>query len=325
MVEIQTKKFTQTFKHILDVRNFPYTDYDIGIEKHIIGRRQMEKIIQATKEFHGAGNKRGYDKIYYGKYESQFYENDVADEDKTYFTSWAGTDTVRLFYKFDETPFPLKDEMMISSQTIGILGKVLATKACKKSLGVFLQQGREVVESHAYAKDDESIDTCLFVVPSEYGVFRLRSKLCEKGFPDFKRIIPKDNTVTSIVNSERLIESVNICSNISSQDSKGKIVITLKDDLFTIKAETNMDKIESSFDCKIRDDRSNESVERDPAFTLAYNGKFLGDMMAIFKDSPCDKDGNNVVMEYTSSIHPSIFRAIDDTDNVSWLLMPIHT
>lgn len=322
-VSIISKKFTRTFKHLADARNFPYQDFDMRAEQHILGRREVDKIIFATKEFATVRGK-GYDKIYYGKYESQQYEKDVKDEDKTYFTSWAGTDTVRLFYRFDERPFPLKEEMMIPANTLLTLGKILASKACKKSLGVIMQQGHDSNDNSNANYDDIEVSYAGFKIPSEHCIFELFTRLCENGFPDFKRIIPKGCNVTSDINSKNLIESLDICKDISSGTSKDKVVFSMKDDNFLVTAENNDDKIESSFECVVKDDRSNESIEASERFELAFNSKFVKGMMGIFKDSPCDKNGNNCTMEYTSSIHPAIFKNDADEENVNWLLMPIH-
>ena len=253
-----------------DPRSFPLIPAPEGDMEFTINGSLLKTIIKqiAVTGAASAGKSQGYDKALF----------QAAGGILTTVT----TDTVRLAVREDEIEDLPDFEVMIPMHALEELAKIIDTSSEIKVL-----------------LSDEQISF-------SFGETEFQTRLCEKGFPDFRKIIPKDNSRTVNISSKNFSNAIKGVLPVV-KDSKGKILLELENDTLIVSAQSQ----EGSARREISAEVTGDPLE------LAFNAKFILEFLSIV-------DSENVVMGITSSIHPATIKPSDKEISYLYLLMPIH-
>jgi len=178
--------------------------------------------------------------------------------------------------------------------------------------------GRALSElSRISADQDQPID--LIITPSRRQILfnmqdiELVSQLIEGDFPDYNRIIPKEHTTRSVMNTANFLKAVRI-SHLFARDAANIVRLEISpsgDELMNgqitlIATSAELGDNVADLDASIE----GNSVE------IAFNAKYLIDVLSII-ESP------QFALETSTSSSPGVFRAIGDED-FTHVIMPMH-
>ncbi|MBI2088855.1 MAG: DNA polymerase III subunit beta [Deltaproteobacteria bacterium] len=132
-------------------------------------------------------------------------------------------------------------------------------------------------------------------------------RLIEGDFPDYNKVIPKDNPYVVKVEHEALLRSLRRVSILSSERYKG-VKIDLKDGKLLISANNPdlgeaVEEIEVEYGGK--------------PLTVGFNARYLMDVLGVFRE------GAEVELEVKDEVSPSVMRSAGD-DGYLYVVMPMR-
>lgn len=132
-------------------------------------------------------------------------------------------------------------------------------------------------------------------------------RLIEGDFPDYNKVIPKDNPYVVKVEHEALLRSLRRVSILSSERYKG-VKIDLKDGKLLISANNPdlgeaVEEIEVEYGGK--------------PLTVGFNARYLMDVLGVFRE------GVEVELEVKDEVSPSVMRSAGD-DGYLYVVMPMR-
>ncbi|MBT4922479.1 MAG: DNA polymerase III subunit beta [Rickettsiales bacterium] len=134
----------------------------------------------------------------------------------------------------------------------------------------------------------------------------LISKLIDGSFPDYERVIPKNNTKVLTTDLKPLTQAIDRVSTITSDKSKS-IKFLLENDNITISAnDLDHGFAKEEIDTEYKDTR----VE------TGFNSKYLLEMTSVI-------DGNQIRMHFSDSSSPTLVEDLEDQDSL-YVIMPMR-
>ena len=134
----------------------------------------------------------------------------------------------------------------------------------------------------------------------------LSSKLIDGSFPDYEKVIPKDNDKSFLVENKTIYEAVDRVSTVSSEKSKS-VKLLISNNLVSL--SSNSAETGSGAE-DITVEYSGEKIE------IGYNAKYL---LEIIKQI----EGNKIAFKLQDSSSPSIIHDPEDEDAL-YILMPMR-
>lgn len=253
-----------------DPRNFPLIPAPEGDIEFTIQGSMLKTIIRqiAITGAAAAGKSKGYNKALF--------------QAKDGLLTTVTTDTIRLAVREDKIENLPDFEVMISMHALEELAKIIDTSSDIKVL-----------------LSDEQISFT-------FGQTEFQTRLSEKGFPDFRRIIPKEHSRTITISTKDLSNAIKGVLPVVN-DSKEKILLNIDKDKLVVSAQSQEGTARREIEAEV----IGETLE------LAFNAKFILEFLSIV-------NSEKVVMGITSSIHPATIKPVDDSTSYLYLLMPIH-
>lgn len=139
------------------------------------------------------------------------------------------------------------------------------------------------------------------------GEVEIISKLIDASFPDYQRLIPKDNNIKLVINREELIRVTKLAS-LFARSVNGSIVCeTQKPDTFIVKSVAS--------ELGENDSKIETPVEDEGKVTL--NSRFLTDALNVL-------DENNIIFEFSNRVSPILLRNQEDED-YTHIIMPLNS
>jgi DNA polymerase-3 subunit beta len=131
-------------------------------------------------------------------------------------------------------------------------------------------------------------------------------RLIDGEFPDYTKVIPKENNKSLLLKRERFQHSLKRMAILSSEKFKG-IRFDIDSNLLTI-SSSNPDLGEASEEIEI--EYSGESV------VARFNARYLIDVLSVITDE-------NVVIELKNEVSPAILKPASETGFIS-VIMPMR-
>jgi DNA polymerase III subunit beta len=132
-------------------------------------------------------------------------------------------------------------------------------------------------------------------------------RLIEGDFPDYSKVIPKDNPQLARIEQDDFLHALRRVSILSSERYKG-IKMELKNGKVSISA-SNPELGEAVEDIEID--------YQGKALTVGFNARYLIDVLAVLGD------GGNVELALKDDVSPSILRKGND-DGYLYVIMPMR-
>jgi DNA polymerase-3 subunit beta len=132
------------------------------------------------------------------------------------------------------------------------------------------------------------------------GKVNLISKVIDGKFPDYQKVVPKDNSKTLVVSSSDFISSVERVTSVSLDRKEG------------VKLELNTDKLKLSVNSTNSGDGNEEISAKynGDSFTIGFNSKYLIDIATEIEDKNLTfnlKDSNSPVLVLDNSDKNSFY------------------
>ncbi len=169
---------------------------------------------------------------------------------------------------------------------------------------------RKTVQEARRLLDDcgETVDLQLSQakVRFEFGQAILTSKVIDGSFPDYVRVIPRDNPRTVLVDNKVFAQAVDRVATISAEKSRsvklaiepGKMVLTVRN----MEAGQAVEELEIDYDGE--------------AFEIGFNARYLLDVTDQIQ-------GENAELRFADSASPTL--VLDPSDSgVQYVLMPLR-
>ena len=155
------------------------------------------------------------------------------------------------------------------------------------------------------------IDAPLFIQTSDskikfnLGKVELISKVIDGKFPDYQKVVPKDNNKTLVVHSKDFINSVEKVTSVSLDRKEG------------VKLEITKGKVKLSVNSTNSGDGNDilNAVYKDDDLTIGFNSKYLLDIASEVEDQ-------NLVLNLKDSTSPVLIQDKSDI-NSYYVIMPM--
>jgi len=138
------------------------------------------------------------------------------------------------------------------------------------------------------------------------GVY-LVSRVVDGNFPDYKQIIPKDNTTEVVVLKQDLIQALKLSNIFSDKFNQIHMTIRPDDGVFEI-ASKNVDKGENK--------NNVEATLRGESIEISFNHKYLGDAFSSI-------NSDSLILMFNSANRPMVMRGVND-GSFMYLVMPLN-
>ena len=137
---------------------------------------------------------------------------------------------------------------------------------------------------------------------------RLISKLIDASFPDYKKLIPKDNEIKLTLNKEELIRDTKLAALFARRSASGSIVLEAKKpNTFSIRSVVNeLGENDSIIESEIKEEGK-----------INLNSRFLLDALNVLEE----KDIN---IEFANHINPIIITNKKSSD-YTHIIMPLNS
>lgn len=135
----------------------------------------------------------------------------------------------------------------------------------------------------------------------------LVSRIVDGNFPDYKQIIPKENTTEVIVLKQDLIQALKLSNIFSDKFNQVHMTIRPDDKVFEI-ASKNVDKGENK--------NNVESTLRGESIEISFNHKYLGDAFSSI-------NSDNLILMFNGANRPMVMRGVND-QSFMYLVMPLN-
>jgi DNA polymerase-3 subunit beta len=130
------------------------------------------------------------------------------------------------------------------------------------------------------------------------------SRLLEGEFINYKQIIPNDYKIQITVPTSHLIESCERAALFARDSSNNMIKFEINDDVMSIRSNSQNGDVQEEVKIK----KQGEDIE------IAFNAKYFMDVLKVI-------ESDDITIEFTTNISPSILRPLDDTGYL-YLILP---
>lgn len=130
------------------------------------------------------------------------------------------------------------------------------------------------------------------------------SRLLEGEFINYKQIIPSDYKIKVTVSISKLIESCERAALFARDSSNNMIKFEINDDVMSIKSNSQNGDVQE----ELKVIKQGEDIE------IAFNAKYFMDVLKVI-------DSEEITIEFTTNISPSILRPLDDIGYL-YLILP---
>ncbi|MDF2505591.1 DNA polymerase III subunit beta [Clostridium sp.] len=130
------------------------------------------------------------------------------------------------------------------------------------------------------------------------------SRLLEGEFINYKQIIPSDYKIKVTVPTSHLIESCERAALFARDSSNNMIKFEINDDVMSIKSNSQNGDVQE----ELKVNKQGEDIE------IAFNAKYFMDVLKVI-------ESEEVTIEFTTNISPSILRPLDDNGYL-YLILP---
>ncbi len=214
-----------------------------------------------------------------------------------------------VFWQFDQDGY-----QMVATDGYRLSLKKITSKQVVKKETSFLIPARSLLEVTKLIQEDKlkvSLDKkqsqAVFIIPRRLKAI-LSSRLLSGEFPDYKKIIPQQNSIQVSVDHQELLSAVKIAS-VFARQAGNVIVLDFKNGQLEIKADAlQVGKNKTSVPIKIK----GEEVK------VAFNYRFLLDYL-----NSIDNKEAEVIVKMNDSLSPVVFTVKGDNSFLH-LIMPIN-
>ena len=130
------------------------------------------------------------------------------------------------------------------------------------------------------------------------------SRLLEGEFINYKQIIPNDYKIKVTVPISKLIESCERAALFARDSSNNMIKFEINDDIMSIKSNSQNGDVQE----ELKVSKQGEDIE------IAFNAKYFMDVLKVI-------ESEEITIEFTTNISPSILRPLDD-EGYLYLILP---
>ncbi len=145
------------------------------------------------------------------------------------------------------------------------------------------------------------------LIKFEMGSITITSKLIDGSFPDYQRVIPKNNNKLLELEAVSFAKSVDRVSTVSLDRSRA-IKLEIQDNQLTLVANS-VSNNQAEEDMEV-------TWENGEEFSIGFNGKYLLDIINQIEDE-------TVQITFGQSTEPAILRDVSD-DSLLYVLMPMR-
>ncbi len=140
-----------------------------------------------------------------------------------------------------------------------------------------------------------------------YDGLYLVSRIVDGNFPDYKQIIPKDNTTEVTVLKQDLVQALKLSNIFSDKFNKVHFTIRPEDGIFELNSK-NVDKGENK--------NNVEATLRGEAIDISFNHKYLGDAFSSI-------NSDNLILMFNGANRAMVMRGVND-NSFMYLVMPLN-
>ncbi|MBN1169091.1 DNA polymerase III subunit beta [Candidatus Woesebacteria bacterium] len=171
-----------------------------------------------------------------------------------------------------------------------------------------------LVEITRISSDEENIGLNFIKKDSQvvFGIedVVLASRIIEGNFPDYEKIIPKENKIKINLAKSDLSQAMRL-AGVFARDSANTIKLLVEKDGLTVTSESSKSGSQKTkIDAKVKGDIGKDG------FTIAFNYKFIEDFLGSV-------EGESVDIEFDEVNSPGVFRDPEDKDFLH-LIMPVR-
>ena len=142
-------------------------------------------------------------------------------------------------------------------------------------------------------------------VQFEIGSSKIISKIIDGKFPDYQKVVPKNNQKTLIVNAKDLIKSIERVITVSIDRKEGVKVTLNKDNILLFVNSSSSGEGKETIKGNYNSDE----------LTVSFNSRYLLDIASEIEDQ-------NIVMNFNDSISPVLIQDKSDKDSY-FVIMPM--
>ncbi|MFA7193655.1 MAG: DNA polymerase III subunit beta [Candidatus Paceibacterota bacterium] len=140
-----------------------------------------------------------------------------------------------------------------------------------------------------------------------YDGLYLVSRIVDGNFPDYKQIIPKENTTEVVVLKQDLIQALKLSNIFSDKFNQVHMTIRPEDGVFEV-ASKNVDKGENK--------NNIEATLRGDSIEISFNHKYLGDSFSSI-------NSDSLILMFNGANRPMVMRGVND-QSFMYLVMPLN-
>lgn len=164
---------------------------------------------------------------------------------------------------------------------------------------------KTVAELRKHGDGNVSVKISSAKVRFDYDDVTIISKVIDGVFPDYGRVIPRDNHNKVTADASEIKAAVSLVAQVVSEKTRA-VVFDIKGGVLTIEAGTGIDRGVQEVDVEHEGDD----------LRIGFNSKYIDELMATLKDGAVD-------MYFNKNMDPLLLRDPDD-DGVLFVAMPMR-
>ena len=167
---------------------------------------------------------------------------------------------------------------------------------------------REVLSAITDGMDEIEISFSEDLVRFRLGEVEIISKLIDASYPDYRRLIPKENDINLTANREELIRVTKLAALFARRSASGSIICeTKKPNIFSVRSvASEIGENDSTIDAEVSSDGR-----------INLNSRFLLDALGVMDDK-------DVSIEFSSHITPMVLKN-KGNDDYTHIIMPLNS
>ena len=140
------------------------------------------------------------------------------------------------------------------------------------------------------------------------GEVEIISKLIDASYPDYKRLIPKDNNIKLEVDREELIRVTKLAALFARRSASGSIVCEAKKpNIFSVRSvASELGENDSTIETKVEEEGK-----------ISLNSRFLSDALNVL-------DAKTITLEFANNVSPIILKN-KNNDDYTHIVMPLNS
>lgn len=140
------------------------------------------------------------------------------------------------------------------------------------------------------------------------GEVEIISKLIDASYPDYKRLIPKDNNIKLEVDREELIRVTKLAALFARRSASGSIVCEAKKpNIFSVRSvASELGENDSTIETKVEEEGK-----------ISLNSRFLSDALNVL-------DAKTIILEFANKVSPIILKN-KNNDDYTHIVMPLNS